>query len=131
MHNEKFAIAPKSLEDAHREASCKNLNRIFCVKEKRVLQNDFTISFRKKTFQLIKQQKTIIRPKNEISVLLHLNDSIELFIRKTKLEFSEIPEKPKNNLALDKKCTPKHYKPAIDHPWRRNYKNTYYIESTQ
>src|SRR3990167_5064448 len=94
-HNIKFAKEPADSTDVHRSVKGINLNNIFCIREERQLQNDFTISYQKRVFQLEAQQKTIIKPKNEITVNKHLDRSIRLSIRKVDLYFKEINERNK------------------------------------
>lgn len=67
-----------------------NLNDIFSVKEQRTLNNDYTIVYQKRIFQLHAQQRTIILPKNVISVHTHLDGTIKLWARKTELAYHEI-----------------------------------------
>src|SRR5579872_4345866 len=95
MHNQKFSVAPIQKGDAHRSLQGYDLNEIFCVKEERILTNDYTISFNKRLLQLTNQQRTIIRPKDRIIVKTYLDHSVALFIRQTKLDFVEIFSKPK------------------------------------
>lgn len=94
-HNIKFAKEPTDPTNVHRSIEGINLNNILCIKEERKLQNDFTILFQKRIFQLEGQQRTIIRPKNDITVNVHLDGSIRLSIRKTDLFFKEIKERIK------------------------------------
>jgi hypothetical protein len=93
-HNSKFAKQPTQQGDAHRDWKSFNLDEVFSLYETRKLANDFTIMYHKKIFQLHKEQSTIIRPKNEITVRTSLNGSTSLWIRKVKLFFSEISHKP-------------------------------------
>jgi hypothetical protein len=58
------------------------------------LNNDYTIVYQKRIFQLHAQQRTIIRPKNAISVHVHLDGTIKLWIRKTELAYHEIKARP-------------------------------------
>src|SRR3990167_8314083 len=94
-HNIKFAKEPADSTNVHRSVKNINLNNIFCIKEERKLQNDFTILYQTRIFQLEAQQKTIIKPKNEITVNKHLHGSIRLSIRKVDLYFKEINERSK------------------------------------
>jgi hypothetical protein len=93
-HNERFAVTPTQPGNAHRPTDAYDLEAIFRFKDTRVLANDYTLTFKKRLFQLEKQQPTLIRPKEVITVMIHLNGSIDLFIRKTRLLFSEITTKP-------------------------------------
>ena len=94
-HNDKFAVPPAQNGDAHKPAQNYDLESIFTIRATRVLANDYTITFNKRVFQLHSKQRTIIRPKNEITVCVRLDGSIFLQIRKTELFYSEITERPK------------------------------------
>lgn len=80
-----------------------NLDRIFCLKNSRVLQNDFTISYQKRILQLDNQQQAIVRPKKIITIHEKLDGSLELFIRAIRLNFTEPkqrPTKPKEDIIV-------------------------------
>jgi hypothetical protein len=111
-HNEQFAVAPAQLGNAHRPTETYDLNAIFCFKDERILTNDYTITFNKRLFQLDKEQPTIIRPKNVITVKTYLNGSIDLFVRKTRLAFKEIYAKSRKKMAVP---VAKQYKPRKVH----------------
>lgn len=95
-HNRKFAIAPAEPTDLHIPVSKDiNLDNIFCLKDERILTNDFTIVYKKRQIQLGKYQSTILRPKDRILVKEHFNGSITLSIRKTELDFNYIDARKK------------------------------------
>ena len=89
-HNAQFAVPPAQVGNAHRSADLYDLDSIFCFKEERILANDFTILYNTMVFQLDAQQRTIIRPKNVITVNTYLDGTIKLSIRQTGLTFKEI-----------------------------------------
>jgi hypothetical protein len=94
-HNDKFARPAAVAGDAHRSIQCYDLDDYFYLRDERVLANDYTIQFEKRIFQLVHQQPTIVRPKDRIIVRTLLDDTtIQLFIRKTKLNFKELNAKP-------------------------------------
>lgn len=109
-HNDKFAVQPAIEIDAHRSIKGLDLESILCIKEERILANDFTITYNKKVLQLETQQKTIIRPKDSITVSVKLDGSILLSIRKTNLYFNEISERikpiPEEKIIIDKYFKP-------------------------
>jgi hypothetical protein len=117
-HNELFSVQAAESIDMHRSISGFNMPEIFCKKEERILQNDFIITYNKRIFQLEKQQKTILRPKNRIMVNEHLDGRITLSVRKTVLFFSELVRRPQWSPVVKKAILPKYYKPASNHPWR-------------
>ncbi len=51
-HNSQFAVAAAESGDGHRPADLYDLDHIFCIREKRVLANDYTIVYNKRIFQL-------------------------------------------------------------------------------
>jgi hypothetical protein len=83
-----------------------------CIKEERKLNNDFTITFNKRIFQLGAQQQTIIRPKNRIMVNLHMNGAVTLSIRSTELNFKEILTRPQMPSKEKEHKEYKSYKPS-------------------
>jgi hypothetical protein len=111
-HNVLFPKPPAQLGDAHRPIDGYQLDNIFCLKEERVLANDFTITYNKRIFQLEARQRTIIRPKNRITVNTHLDGSIRLSIRATDLAFREIGSRPSKQLQEEKTRIDRLYKPT-------------------
>ena len=119
-HNEKYSVEPKSNTNLHREAHGYDLDEILCIKETRVLTSDFTLRYKNEWYQLEKKQKTLIFPKNEITIKTHLDGRITLSIRKTPLFFHEIdkPIKEKQVQIIKQLVEKKPWVPPVDHPWR-------------
>ena len=121
--NEKFALEAKSKANLHREVKGYDLDEIFTIRETRVLTSDFTIRYKNKWYQMERRQKTLLFPKNDITVKTYLDGKIALSIRKTNLFFHEI-DKPargeKVRLAkTSQTAARKPWKPSVDHPWRK------------
>jgi len=120
-HNAKFAVKPKSETNLHKPIDGYNLNNIFCLKEDRQIHNDHTVSYKARFFQLEDKQSTIVRPKNTVTINESLNGSIEIYLRKTKLNFKELPQRPeKQNKPIIFKER-KIYIPPANHPWKKQY----------
>lgn len=99
-HNKHFAVEAAQSGDAHRTIETHDLNAVFSFKDKRILTNDFVITFNKRLFQVEKPRGIVVRPKDTIIVTTYLNGSIDLFIRKKRLEYKEIFARPsKNNVV--------------------------------
>ena len=77
------------------------------------------ISYNKRLLQLEKEQMTLLFPKNRINVTEQLDGKIVLSIRKTKLSFHEIFERPKIKTPKQKHTTFPLWKPGPNHPWRK------------
>ena len=122
-HNAKFAVKPKSEINLHKSIDGYTLDDIFCLKDDRKINNDFTISYKTRFLQLEEKQNTIVRPKNIVTIIEHLDKTIEIFLRKTKLNFKELPKRPeKQKLTVTAKVTifkeRKQWTPPTNHPWR-------------
>lgn len=120
-HNQKFAVAPREPTNLHQPIKGYDLDEILSVKEERVVNSDFTIQYHNRWFQLGANQPTLLFPKNSIVVSQFLDNTINLSIRKMKLQFTEISKpvrKPVPILAKHVVTTP--WRPAPNHPWRQN-----------
>ncbi len=93
-HNELFAEEAAQAGNAHRPVVGLDLHNIFCIKEMRVLQNDFTLSYKNRQLQLKKHQRAVIGPKEHIIVHEHLDGNISLWIRGIGLAFEELKQRP-------------------------------------
>lgn len=109
-HNKLFSEPASQQGDAHRPVQLYNLDAIFCTREKRTLANDYTIVYNKRIFQLQAQQRTIIRPKDVITISTRLDGSIKLLVRKIDLSFEEISARPQKPIQ-EKKVQYKPHKP--------------------
>ena len=118
-HNASFAVKPHKKENIHRTINGYSLDKVLCLKNERILQNNFVISYNKQLLQLEKEQRTILFPKNKITVTEQLDGEIELSIRKTKLNFHEIFERPKVTKKKQKQSTFPLWKPGPNHPWKK------------
>lgn len=118
-HNAKFARKPSKSTDLHREVTLDELNNAFCLKRVRKVRNDFTIRYKNRLIQLKKEQRAVIRPKEQIQVWEDFDGKIKLFVRGIELFFKEINER-------EVKSKEKTLKPATQwhisnrkSPWRR------------
>jgi len=94
QHNKRFAQAAAQPGNAHRPVKGFDLRNIFCTKEKRVLQQDYTLSFKNHQLQLLKQQRAVIRPREQIWVHEHMDNTISLWVRNIRLDFEELKPRP-------------------------------------
>jgi hypothetical protein len=119
-YNEQFRVIPKENGDVHRKIpQGMNLDRILCLKDQRILRNDFTISYGAKLYQVLDHtRKKSVMIEERIDGTLHLYDSAGA------LKFKEISPRPKvkpagkSDLPFTLK-TKRKYRPAPDHPWRK------------
>jgi hypothetical protein len=121
--NSKFAKAPADPKDRHRPLEKKtDLSAIFSFEHRRTIGNDYTVRFKGRIFQIVKQS-ALPPAKAKLVVQVRLDGSIHLIYCDRELEFVEIAkqdikepvvveeEKPKQSMART---------PAPDHPWRHS-----------
>lgn len=93
--NKKFAKVPESAQDAHRDRKTfGDLNQIFCWEYARQVQNDWTISFENKCYQIQKNTSIKLRAKQYITVRQHLKSVMSLWYGEDRLAYEEIDYKP-------------------------------------
>lgn len=123
----KYAVEPRSKTDLHKPLSQKesnNLDAIFSRQYTRTIKNDFTISFEKQWYQLLKDQPITICKKDKVIVEQRLNNTIQFRLRGKHLNYKLISERPKKIKSIPWVITANQksvYIPPADHPWRRKF----------
>ncbi|MEK7558792.1 MAG: ISNCY family transposase [Patescibacteria group bacterium] len=125
--NSKFAVAPAKDGNVHKalsEIDKENLNRIFSVQSKRRVNNDFTIQFKNKWYQLEELQPTTVRVRDNVLVEEWLDVTIHFSLREKYLNYTILPERPKKikQLPLILTTHKLNWKPPLNHPWRQYHK---------
>jgi len=117
--NKQFSVLPKQPIDIHRSIDGFNLNSIFCVKTTRILKEDYTITYKNRWFQLDKKQPVFVRRNQSITVAIHFDGTISLWLNKQRLQCKEIAKKlPAIQRKEDKIVKDKYHRPPSSHPWR-------------
>lgn len=92
-HNKKFSVKAKSEIDMHTKKPRKNeIDRIFSIQEKRKIAKDFTIKYRNKTYQILKEQKVMVLTRNPVTIEERLDGSIHIKYKDCYLKFKDITE---------------------------------------
>jgi len=119
--NERFAVEPKSEVDLHRHVPDDlDLRKIFCFEEDRVVDNDWTIKWKNRIFQIKKENRVLPTARKKVTVQQWLDDSVHIVYKGEEIVFEEIVQKPIRKQKLENapgKII--HYKPPADHPWRQ------------
>jgi len=125
-YGKRFAVAPKSKTDLHRELTAKelsNLDAIFSVQSTRQVKNDFTVQFKNHWYQLSKEQPATVRRQEKVLIEERLDGSLAIRLRGKYLNFKLLPAKPQKAtqtmFALPAKS--KAHAPAPNHPWRGKF----------
>lgn len=125
--NAKFAKAPADPRDAHQPlAPGTRLEHVFCFEETRQVQNDYSISYRGRHYQIAAQNKKLPRPKDKVTVRTLLDGQRQILWRGSALTHHPLPSpkpprqnsKPTPQPKPQSKASAKAKPPARNHPWR-------------
>jgi len=114
-HNKRFKFEAASPCDLHRPIpEGLKLSSILCIKEGRVLRNDFTVSYNTKLYQIFNRLSG-----RKIIVYESLEGKISLIYKGRELDFKEIVMRPKKEVKVEIRLPKKKHLPNENHPWRR------------
>jgi len=123
-HNKRFIVSPRQEGDAHRPLTDelrKRLSSIFSIKSERRVNNDYTIQFKTKWFQLGPTQETTVYKGDTVIVEERLDGSIHIRLKDAYLTYMVIGKHERvarpRVTALTREMP--RWKPPVDHPWRR------------
>ena len=116
QYAKRFTVKPANNTNLHRLLpEGMNLDKILCVKTKRVLRKDFTVAHNGKLYQI----EDNLRAK-DVMVEERIDDSMLITHKDTNLRYKEITTRPKKEqkeasmpVAKEAYILPK------DHPWRK------------
>ena len=96
------------------------MEHVLSYQEERVVQNDWTVSWCNRIFQLDERHQKLALARKKILVSELLDGTIRLTSRGENLRWIELPERPapakREPRGPSEKKAP--YKPAANHPWR-------------
>jgi transposase len=123
--NERFTVPAREKADVHQrvERGVK-LEHVLSYQEQRVVQNDWTVSWCNRYFQLHEEHHKLSLARKRIHVCELLDGRILLTHRGRILKWIELTArpKPKGSRTATKKATGKApQKPPQNHPWRRRF----------
>ena len=123
-HNKRFSVTPRQEGDAHRPITKElreKLPSIFSIQSERRVNNDYTIRFKRKWFQLSATQNTTVYKKDIVTIEERLDDTLHIRLNNVYLEYTELPERPKRVRMLVTALTTEkpRWKPPADHPWKK------------
>lgn len=132
-YNQRFSLPAKKTDDFHAPLNLKeNLHQIFTVRSDRLVNNDFTVRFKSKWFQLDEAQPKTVLQKSKVTVEEYLNGELKIRQKDDYLNFKEISKQDLETLRKQRKEQKtyvlvsnqnKVYRPPASHPWRRHMMN--------
>lgn len=128
--NDKFEREPKSNVDVHRPVPPElELADVFCYEEHRVVQNDWTIRFENRYFQILADNRPLPRPKDKVLVRRRLDGSLHLIYKDKQLTYRPVSSRELSTWAAPTppsapNAEPTKKKAAVPRsnrtPWRQN-----------
>ena len=116
-HNERFSINPAKEGDLHRAIPKDvDMDNILCIKTKRTLRNDFTISHDGNLYQITERVHG-----KEVMVEERIDGSMHITYDNRRLKFKKISSRPFIDKVTELKAikSKKVYIPPKDHPWKK------------
>lgn len=130
--NKRYGVEARESGDLHQPLTLKEKNQldsVFSRHTARTVNNDFTISFNKTWYQLIKKQPVTICKKDKVIMEERMDGSIHIRLRGKSLNYNILPERPTHSsktIPWVLEATQKQpgaiqsfKKPAANHPWRQ------------
>jgi hypothetical protein len=126
--DEKFGVIAKEQEDLHFKLPRGiNLERILCIKDERVLRNDFTVVKDNRLYQVLDNIKA-----DKVTLEERIDGSLRIYSGNKLLRYKHIETLPGRQRKVLKKLKAvlsdkagKQWIPPKNHPWRRSYKTVY------
>lgn len=128
--NQKYSKKPVRKANLHRKLNRQEkeqLGAILSRQSQRVVQNDFTIRFNNKWYQLLKKQPATVFPKDQVIIEERIEGSLKIRLRGKYLNYQVLSAKPVKQakkpwvIPASGKPIKKPYKPPKDHPWRKPF----------
>lgn len=118
--NRRFIVAARERGDLHRPIPAGiRLKEVLCFEEPRVVQNDWTLRWRNRYFQIARQHEALHLAQRTVIVRERLDGSLALLYRGQMLRFKELQGRPIRPAIRNRAIPPRPHVPSADHPWRR------------
>jgi len=118
--NQRFTVTPRERGDLHRPIPAGvALKEVLCFEEPRVVQNDWTVRWRNRYFQIGRPHEALHLAGRPIIVRERLDGSIALLHGGHRLEFRELAVPPVRLKTFVVGKPRSLNTPRTDHPWRK------------
>jgi hypothetical protein len=113
--NKRFCVSPAQEADVHR-AVPRDLKETLSWEEPRLVQQDWTVTWKNRYFQIAKEHEGLCLARKHIIVRELRCGAVQLLADSQRLRFKELPERPRRVVSrVLKGKSP----PVLDHPWRK------------
>lgn len=119
----RFVVPAASKADLHRRVPRGiRLERVLAFQESRMVQNDWTVQWRGRWFQIDERERSAALARKRLLVIEQLDGRIELIFRGRALTWHELPERPRRDktapAGVPQGFTRLGHKAAANHPWK-------------
>lgn len=95
---ERWMVAPRNRTDAHRRVyRGQDLEAIFSVRETRTVRNDYTVQWKRRTFQITRQEHPAGLRNGKVEMEVRVNGDVAIRFKGGYLEFVELETGPQGN----------------------------------
>lgn len=117
--NRRFCVQAAEPADVHRPAP-RQLNEVLSWEEPRKVQRDWTVSRKGRHFQISARHEGLCLAGKAVVIRELRDGTIQLLWRGRKLQFEELPERPKpvKKAKPTARTRQEPVKPSCEHPWR-------------
>jgi transposase len=127
--NRRFAVVPRSNNDAHRPLLLKdNLDQILTWQETRIISKNLSVQFKNVVYQIQTDRPTYALRKTKVTVCLNPDGKVTILYKGKELAYKIFKTQTKQSQILSSKDVDrkvdkvrKQHKPAPDHPWRKGF----------
>jgi transposase len=124
--NQRFAVPPRSLHDAHRPLTAlEDLSHILVWQEPRILSKNLTLQFKKVVYQIHTDRPTYALHNATVKVCEDAAGQVTILYKAKPLEFTVFHKQEHQAEIVDSKgldhalpIQPTPHKPGPNHPWR-------------
>ena len=115
-YNKRFSVEARDKVDLHRPlAEGEGIDSKLCIKEERVLRNDYTVSYNNKLYQVMVRTNA-----KRVTVEERISGRIVISYKSKELECKEIKARPvKDIVKKPRRIKSKSYRPPKGHPWTK------------
>lgn len=128
--NARFAHPPLDPQDFHQPPpSHLRLEDVFCVEELRTVQNDWTLRYANRHYQILEDNRPLPKPKEKVLVRLRLDNTLHVLYRDKPLAYRVLPPaevrhrrarpKPRPAPEDEPRQSPKPSPAPAPTPWRQ------------
>lgn len=123
-HNRRYARQAEGGDYHRRRPSLRELDAIFCLKQERVVSQDWVVSYQGRWLQLQRQSRHWAPASSRVTVCEWEDGRIAITYRGQRLRFHEIIRRrqPEATVAEPAAVRSQHHRPAAHHPWRSSFK---------